>query len=40
MSYEELKMVVQSYGFEYLTQQFRECTYTRCCTSMMWTVYK
>eukprot|EP00598_Pedospumella_elongata_P010457 CAMPEP_0185003614 /NCGR_PEP_ID=MMETSP1098-20130426/76952_1 /TAXON_ID=89044 /ORGANISM="Spumella elongata, Strain CCAP 955/1" /LENGTH=475 /DNA_ID=CAMNT_0027531297 /DNA_START=74 /DNA_END=1501 /DNA_ORIENTATION=+ len=40
LSYEELKHVIKGYGFEFLSESWHDCTYTRCDTSMMWTTYK
>ena len=39
LSYEELKEVIQDYGFAYLLEERRRCSYTRCTSSMMHTVY-
>lgn len=40
LSYEELKHVVQTYGFEFLNESWHECGYTRCDEAMMKTIYR
>lgn len=40
LTYEELKHVVKGYGFEFLSESWHDCTYTRTETSMMWTTYR
>jgi len=40
LSWEELKHVVQHFGFVFENEEDRECTYTRATNSMLWNVYK
>ena len=40
LSYEELKHVIMTYGFEYLTEEWKQCTYAQCKSAMMSSVYR
>jgi hypothetical protein len=40
LSWEELRHVIQHYGFEFEQETDRDCTYTRAQNSMLWNVYR
>lgn len=40
LSYEELKHVIEGFGFQFLHESWHDCPYTRCASSMMWTTYR
>lgn len=40
LSYEEVKHVIQAVGFEFIKEEFRDCTYCNYSPSLMWTSYK
>ena len=40
LSWEEVQHVIESYGFQILEMEWREVTYARRPSAMMWNVYK
>lgn len=40
LSWEEVQHVIESYGFQILEMEWREVTYARRPSAMMWNVYR
>ncbi len=40
LSWEELKHVIEHYGFVFENEEDKECTYTRTMNSMLWSIYR
>mgnify|MGYP005994309633 CR=1 FL=1 len=40
LSWEELRHVIQQFGFSFEREADRDCTYTRAQHSMLWSVYR